>query len=277
MSQQPSGWYDDPSDPDLLRYWDGVMWTSHTAPRKSPTASQSTIGRAQQAEPVAPRAPQQGGPPAATTPVPTQGGAAGPWGQSAPAYPQAPANANWMHDLATTTDGVPLASWGKRLLAWILDGIVILIIAGIITQVAVPDYSRVTEDLLNALESGSSAQFQQILLDATGTFAVVGIISYLVASVYAVFFWTRTGQTFGKMAAGISVRRVDRPGPLDLTTAVKRRLLQLVSIIPGISSIYGILGLLDGLWPLWDDKRQTLHDKIAGTQVVRGKQPRRQG
>lgn len=54
MSQQPSGWYDDPSNPDLLRYWDGVTWTSHTAPKKSPTASQSTIGQPQQ-----PQQPQQ--------------------------------------------------------------------------------------------------------------------------------------------------------------------------------------------------------------------------
>ena len=29
---QPSGWYDDPNDADLLRYWDGVVWTSHVAP-----------------------------------------------------------------------------------------------------------------------------------------------------------------------------------------------------------------------------------------------------
>ena len=55
MSQQPSGWYDDPTDPDLLRYWDGVTWTTHTAPKKSPTASQSTIGMPQQTQqPTAP-------------------------------------------------------------------------------------------------------------------------------------------------------------------------------------------------------------------------------
>ena len=30
-----------------------------------------------------------------------------------------------------------------------------------------------------------------------------------------------------------------------------------------------IVGLLAALWPLWDDKRQALHDKLAKTQVVR--------
>jgi len=27
--------------------------------------------------------------------------------------------------------------------------------------------------------------------------------------------------------------------------------------------------LLDGLWPLWDKKRQTLHDKVVRTVVLR--------
>lgn len=29
----PSGWYPDAADAVLLRYWDGVQWTEHTAPR----------------------------------------------------------------------------------------------------------------------------------------------------------------------------------------------------------------------------------------------------
>lgn len=29
----PADWYPDPVDPTLLRYWDGVAWTAHTAPR----------------------------------------------------------------------------------------------------------------------------------------------------------------------------------------------------------------------------------------------------
>ena len=48
MSELPAGpgWYEDEHDPLLLRYFDGVVWTSHTTPRRSPTADASTIGRA---------------------------------------------------------------------------------------------------------------------------------------------------------------------------------------------------------------------------------------
>ena len=40
MSELPAGpgWYEDEHDPLLLRYFDGVVWTSNTTPRRSPTA-----------------------------------------------------------------------------------------------------------------------------------------------------------------------------------------------------------------------------------------------
>jgi uncharacterized RDD family membrane protein YckC len=33
--------------------------------------------------------------------------------------------------------------------------------------------------------------------------------------------------------------------------------------------------LLDVLWPLWDIKKQAIHDKAAATNVVVGPQPKR--
>jgi uncharacterized RDD family membrane protein YckC len=30
-----------------------------------------------------------------------------------------------------------------------------------------------------------------------------------------------------------------------------------------------VIWVLDMLWPLWDSKRQTLHDKAVGTVVIR--------
>src|SRR6476659_2826124 len=78
------------------------------------------------------------------------------------------------------------------------------------------------------------------------------------------------------MHIGIRVRRADAPGPLDIVTAIRRRLLSALQLVPFVSGAYFIVFLLDGLWPLWDDKRQALHDKVARTQVVEGKQPRKQ-
>jgi len=41
-----------------------------------------------------------------------------------------------------------------------------------------------------------------------------------------------------------------------------------------LSSVATLVRIADLLWPAWDGRRQALHDKVAGTQVVQGSQPR---
>lgn len=41
-----------------------------------------------------------------------------------------------------------------------------------------------------------------------------------------------------------------------------------------VGSLGGLVTIIDLLFPLWDQKRQALHDKIGGTVVVKGA-PRR--
>ncbi len=73
--------------------------------------------------------------------------------------------------------------------------------------------------------------------------------------------------TVGKMALGIHVRSSDGT-PVGWRGALLRPVLQIaISLIPRV----GIVGLLDYLWMLWDGQKQTLHDKIAGTIVVKGR------
>jgi uncharacterized RDD family membrane protein YckC len=306
MSQQPSGWYDDPSNPEMLRYWDGVMWTSHTAPKRSPTLPQGSGTLPQASGPGS--AATQGVPTQApTTPMPQgsgwqgespqgygqqgqqgQPGQPGQYGQApqygqpsqygqygqAPQYPGAPASAAWMQTIKTTADGVPLASWGRRLAAWLLDGIILTILSYLLLRVFAPDYFTAFQNLIDAASRQSESELQSVATDLAAQALRVGLISWGTVTVYCLAFWTTLAQTPGKLAVGISVRRVDRPGPLDIGTALRRRLLSVLQIVPLVSGLYFIVFLLDYLWPLWDDKRQALHDKIGGTQVVMGKQPR---
>ena len=39
MTQPPEAWYEDPSDPTRLRWWDGRQWTGHTAPVRQAVCS----------------------------------------------------------------------------------------------------------------------------------------------------------------------------------------------------------------------------------------------
>jgi uncharacterized RDD family membrane protein YckC len=81
------------------------------------------------------------------------------------------------------------------------------------------------------------------------------------------------------MVVGISVRLRDKAGPLPFVDAVKRTAVKEAGTAFGLVPVVGALGslftLLDGLWPLWDDKKQAIHDKAASTNVVVGPQPRR--
>lgn len=84
-------------------------------------------------------------------------------------------------------------------------------------------------------------------------FLLVQNVGYLVA-------FTAGGQTLGKMAMGIRVVAADETRPLDLSRATLRTLLWLVLAIPAG------LGFLTAL--VTSDRRG-LHDRVAGTRVVR--------
>jgi uncharacterized RDD family membrane protein YckC len=99
---------------------------------------------------------------------------------------------------------------------------------------------------------------------------VAVIIQLLVSGVYEVFFLSRTGATPGKKIVGISVRLRDRAGPPPMNTVLVR-----TGCFLGMQ-LFSIVYYLDVLWPLWDDKKQALHDKAATTNVVLGPQPRRE-
>jgi uncharacterized RDD family membrane protein YckC len=76
---------------------------------------------------------------------------------------------------------------------------------------------------------------------------------------YLVAF-TAGGQTLGKMAMGIRVVSADEARPLDLGRAMLRTLLWLVLAIPAG------LGFLTAFMT---SDRRGLHDRVAGTRVVR--------
>lgn len=77
---------------------------------------------------------------------------------------------------------------------------------------------------------------------------------------YLVYFTGTTGQTLGKRVLGIKVVRADGTA-MDWGTAALREIVgKLVSAV--------ILGI-GYLFPIWDARKQALHDKIASTLVVK--------
>ncbi|MGI9107533.1 MAG: RDD family protein [Pyrinomonadaceae bacterium] len=76
----------------------------------------------------------------------------------------------------------------------------------------------------------------------------------------------KRGASIGQGVMNLKV--VDAAGNIPpIGTLIIRLLVQLgLAAVPMISIV---LVVLDVLWPLWDEKKQTLHDKAAGTFVVK--------
>jgi uncharacterized RDD family membrane protein YckC len=86
----------------------------------------------------------------------------------------------------------------------------------------------------------------------------------LVRYLYEFVMIGQWNATVGKFAVGIRVRRTDG-SPATWREAALRPVLELML---GILNL-GVVSLLDYLWMLWDKQKQTLHDKVASTIVVR--------
>jgi uncharacterized RDD family membrane protein YckC len=105
------------------------------------------------------------------------------------------------------------------------------------------------------------------------SFLPYALASMLVTCVYSVRLLSRpgarNGQTYGKQALELRVVR-DDGRPMDGSTAAMREIVWRTLVFGiGGSLLFFIPTLLDYLWPLWDDRGRTLHDKAAGTYVVR--------
>ena len=81
----------------------------------------------------------------------------------------------------------------------------------------------------------------------------------LMAATYFVTFWALKGTTIGGVVCGLKVVRLD-DRPVDWSVAIVRGLGGFLSLfVAGLGFI----------WVAFDDERQSWHDKIAGTTIVR--------
>lgn len=291
----PAGWYDDPQDPTQQRYWDGEAWTDQHRAQEGPPPFQGQFG-----QPAATGQPQYGQPaqhgqvygggqqaPAQYGAQPQQTGQA-PYGQPQPGQPQygQPQYGQGFQQqgygypgrrVAATPDGQPLSGWWRRVFAFIIDSIIVAIIGLPLTGYFYYQYSQVIwryfEDTLDAAEAGTPTTSTALPPDAYKWIIPGVLLGLLVSFVYQYLFLTKKGATPGKRALGIGVRLRDVPGNPPGSAVAKRYGfiigLSLLATIPLVGTLFSFLALINYLWPLWDDKKQALHDKVAHTNVVR--------
>lgn len=128
------------------------------------------------------------------------------------------------------TSTMAYAGFGKRLLAVILDAIIL---------------SLPAVGLGFAFSFGKSG--------GSGS----NILLTIIYEALLIALWN--GQTIGKLAMGIRVVTADgQPVPVGLAFARA-----------GMKIVSGVALGLGYLWMLWDPNKQTWHDKVAKTYVVR--------
>ena len=154
--------------------------------------------------------------------------------------------------------GRPLAEWWQRLVAIIVDGIILGVPKGIITAIFV-----------QTAVSGGIYQSRWV-----ASLVVIGIIFAIVdIGYFALLNGSEKGQTVGQMMLGIAVRDEASGGAIGPQRAGLRIIVLypeiLVAWIPILGAIADLYTLVAALSPLWDSRRQGFHDKVAHTDVIK--------
>jgi uncharacterized RDD family membrane protein YckC len=127
-------------------------------------------------------------------------------------------------------NGIPLASWGQRVGAYLIDYFVPFVPSFILFRVA----------------------------------PALGVLLWLAG--FAFIIWNlvqqgNTGQTIGKKQLGIRLVREADGQPVGAGLSIGRYFVHIIDAIPCYVGF---------LFPLWDAKRQTFADKILSTVVIQG-------
>ena len=143
-----------------------------------------------------------------------------------------------------SADGSPVtpygsftAPWWKRLVAVIIDN-------ALMSAVSV---------LVGLQHTSSSAVIDfRIMAEFVLVFCYFGYLNGVI------------GQTVGKRILGIRCVDADTGDPIGF-----RRGLGRYAIVAALGLAFIVPEFIDGLWPLWDRRRQSWHDKAVRSIVVR--------
>jgi uncharacterized RDD family membrane protein YckC len=158
----------------------------------------------------------------------------------------------------------PLASWGARVGAALLDGLFFLVPMGLL----IAGYVQIIKKYQDRLDDCDRVGIRHSdcphpkVSGGSVTLIIIGGVLSLALGLYLVYREGKTGQTPGKRIVGIRLLREYDGSALGFGLAFGRRLLH---FLDGICYI-------GYLWPLWDAKNQTFADKIVHTVVIKDQQ-----
>lgn len=231
----PAGWYPDPAGSGGERYWDGGTWSQVTRPAGGLSGEYGA------------RSPQQ----SSSYGAGPQGQS--PWGQAAQGIP--------IHNTPV------LAGFWWRVLAAILDGLILLIPLSVIQAPITTRASEILEGWLTiyiqaAVAGAVLPPMPEGILGPFAISALVGLIAYFV---YRTVLVTMKGGTLGQLITGLRV--VPDGAPMDTKPGWSMSAIRAITAL--VFRQIPVLNLIDVLVMLGSQKKQTLHDRIARTIVIK--------
>jgi len=153
------------------------------------------------------------------------------------------------------------ASWGQRVAAYLID-YGVFFVAGIVAMIII---------FVGLSRSSSSYDPATGTLSDVDPLVAIGYLLLILTGIVQLGFtiWNRwiragrTGMSIGKEKTNTKLVGADTGTPIGGGKAFLRDLVR------GLLGYVPIVPLIDVLFPLWDDKRQTLTDKIMSTVVVK--------
>jgi uncharacterized RDD family membrane protein YckC len=168
-----------------------------------------------------------------------------------------------------------LAEWWQRLVARLVDGLILVILTSPFwgpalfrvyhrVQRLASQYPDLTQPAATqAFNNGVS----QLMAGMLGTFLLIGVGVGVVSFGYDWLQHGLWGQTIGKRVMGTKVVTADTRAPISGNAACGRAAVY--ALVPAVPSVGGLFALINESWLLWDPRRQCLHDKAARTVVVK--------
>ncbi len=155
------------------------------------------------------------------------------------------------------------ASLGKRLGAFLLDWVFLLIATAFLFQfLGVVEADPNTVKDMKTIESEMIAKLAEL---STGQKMVIQIFPYLAFLAINGYLLRRYGQTIGKRILGIAIVTMDNRVPPFTPLIVQRYLTQWVA---GQLPLIGAMLLLADVLAMFRPDRRCIHDHLARTKVI---------
>ncbi len=152
---------------------------------------------------------------------------------------------------------VRYANFGQRFGALLIDGIIMVLLAVPFALAVVPFWETEWQD---CTINGRSARCNNPVDKTIIAMLVLGGLWYLSILLYQLYFVATSGQTPGRKALNIKVVGLRTGLPIGWGRTLGRFLMA--------SFVSGNVCWLGYLWHLWDDQKQTWHDKVADSIVI---------